>query len=181
MVEVGDRPQGVDLLFGRWGRELIEIVRNAERVDQKIDFIQRQLITLLTRSRLQNSIVEFCVSRLRTTDGLISVSELERQTGYTQRHLEALFNTQVGLSPKTLGRIFRFQRFYREWAKGRSFSQLKTEVNDYYYDQAHFTKEFKRMTGFSPEDFTLTISNEFGRCLALQRNSLEPTNQNLSR
>jgi hypothetical protein len=31
------------------------------------------------------------------------------------------------------------------------------------YDQAHFSKEFKKMTEHSPREFSLKISNEFGR------------------
>jgi hypothetical protein len=63
--------------------------------------------------------------------------------------------------------IFRFQRFYRKWAEQRPFGELKDKLYDYYYDQAHFTKEFKRMTNFSPEHFTVEVFNEFGRRLSL--------------
>jgi methylphosphotriester-DNA--protein-cysteine methyltransferase len=72
----------------------------------------------------------------------------------------------VGLSPKALAEIFRFQRFYRKWAQGLRYDVLKQELYDYYHDQAHFTKEFKRMTGYSPQKFTLEVSNEFGRRLS---------------
>jgi YesN/AraC family two-component response regulator len=49
-----------------------------------------------------------------------------------------------------------------------SYEVLKEELNDYYFDQAHFSKEFKRMTGYSPRRFTLEVSNEFGRRLAAE-------------
>jgi hypothetical protein len=45
---------------------------------------------------------------------------------------------------------------------------LKGEFYDDYYDEAHFCKEFKRMTGFSPRQFTLAVTNEFGRRLTLK-------------
>ena len=37
-----------------------------------------------------------------------------------------------------------------------------------FYDQAHFTKEFKRMTGHSPRNFILHVHNDFGRRLSLK-------------
>src|SRR5262249_5975847 len=95
------------------------------------------------------------------TDGLISIRQLERETGYTRRYLEMLFKSHVGLSPTVLAGIFRFQKFYVRWAEGLRFDELKDELYDYYYDQAHFTKEFKRMTSFSPERFALEVANEF--------------------
>ena len=79
-----------------------------------------------------------------------------------------LFKEHVGLSPKVLAGIFRFQRFYRHWATGQSFDLLKNDLYDYYYDQAHFTKEFKKMTGYSPRRFSREVSNEFGRRLLRQ-------------
>jgi methylphosphotriester-DNA--protein-cysteine methyltransferase len=78
-----------------------------------------------------------------------------------------LFKERVGLSPKVLAGIFRFQRFYRKWAEGRSFDLLRDDLYDYYYDQAHFTKEFRKMTGHSPRKFSREVPNEFGRRLAL--------------
>jgi hypothetical protein len=68
-----------------------------------------------------------------------------------------------------LAGIFRFQKFYRKWAQGLPYGHLKAELYDYYYDQAHFTKEFKRMTGYSPLRFTREVSNEFGRRLSLKQ------------
>jgi AraC-like DNA-binding protein len=167
MAEITNLRMPADLLLPKWGREIGETVRDKVSVFEKIDCVQSHLIASLRQRDLQSSIVGFCVEVLKKTDGLMSVRELERQSGYTHRYLEMLFKTHVGLSPKVLARIFRFQRLYRRWAEKRAFYDLKEEIYDYYYDQAHFTKEFKRMTSFSPEHFTSKVVNEFGRRLAL--------------
>ena len=39
---------------------------------------------------------------------------------------------------------------------------FKRDIYDYFYDQAHFIKEFKRFTGLSPLKFVKS-ENEFGR------------------
>ena len=108
------------------------------------------------------------MNTLKSSDGRVSVTELERETGYSRRYLDLLFNERVGLSPKVLARIFRFQKFYRRWADGHSFDAVKEDLYDFYYDQAHFIKEFKKMTGHSPRKFSREISNEFGRRLSLR-------------
>jgi AraC-like DNA-binding protein len=156
-----------DLVFNRWGRQVLEILCNLERADRKIDFIQDQLVRLLRNNAGRNWLVEYCVHLLESTDGRTSIKELVQQTGYSRRYLDLLFQQHVGLSPKVLAGIFRFQKFYRKWAQGQSFDLIKNDLYDDYYDQAHFTKEFRKMTGYSPRRFSLQVPNEFGRRLTL--------------
>jgi AraC-like DNA-binding protein len=167
MDETVNQLQPADVVFAKWGRDVRERLLNESSLHGKIHCIQSHLIWLRRRRELHSPIVDHCVKSLKSRQGLISIRELERETGYSRRYLEILFKTHVGLSPKVLAGIFRFQRFYRKWAEQRPYDELKNELYDYYYDQAHFTKDFKRMTTFAPEHFTLKVSNEFGRRLSL--------------
>lgn len=157
-----------ETLFDSWGRDVREALGNLEKVEEKVNFIQDQLVLLLRKSARQNSVIDFCIGILKLSCGRVAVGELERRTGYSRRYLDLLFNRHVGMSPKVLAGIFRFQRFYRKWAQGLPYDVFKEELYDYYYDQAHFTREFKKMTGYSPRKFTLEVSNEFGRRLSLK-------------
>jgi AraC-like DNA-binding protein len=157
-----------EILFGRWTRDVREMLRNLQAVGKKVDFIQEQLVTLLHKGRRDNSVIEFCVGVLRSSAGRIAIGELERKTGYSRRYLNLLFKRHVGLAPKVLAGIFRFQTFYRKWAQGVPYDALKADLYDYYYDQSHFIREFQKMTGYSPRRFTLEVSNEFGRRLSLK-------------
>ena len=158
-------------VFGYWSREMQKAINNLERVDEKVACIQDRLTLMLRKNRRNASIVDYCVGALRFADGRIPIRELEQQTGYSRRYLDKLFKQHVGLSPKVLAEIFRFQRFYRKWAEGLSFDLVKAELYDHYYDQAHFTREFRRMTGHSPQRFVREVSNEFGRRLVRQQAS----------
>jgi AraC-like DNA-binding protein len=168
MIETTNRLTTIDELLGKWGRTLTEILHDNKTPKDKVDFIQNRLVELRRKRQIRNPLIEYCVNALKTTDGLISISELERKTGYSRRYFEILFKEHVGLTPKVLAGIFRFQKFYRKWATGQSYEEIKDELYNYYYDQAHFTKEFKRMTGFSPLHFANNVSNEFGRQLTIR-------------
>jgi AraC-like DNA-binding protein len=157
-----------ETLFDRWGRRATEKLLNLEPAEQKVACIQDELVELLRIPPDRGGLVEFCVRTLKSADGRLSMKELQRKTGYTRRYLELLFQRHVGFPPKVLAGIFRFQKFYRKWAQGQSYGVLKSELYDDYYDEAHFCKEFKRMTGYSPRQFTLDVPNEFGRRLTLQ-------------
>ena len=157
-----------EVLFGRWGRETREIVCNLQELDQKVSFIQDALVKLSHRKQQDNRVVAFCVTMLKLAQGRVPMKDLERKTGYTRRYLNLLFKEHVGLPPKVLARIFRFQKVYQKWAQGLSYDMIVNELYDDYYDQAHFSKEFKRMTGYSPREFISGVCNEFGRRLILK-------------
>jgi len=170
--ELGD----ADAVLGGWAREVEGALNDLQDVSQKVAYLQEQLIRLrrknqdgplLGKRERPNALVAYCVQTLQAAGGRMPIRELAERTGYSSRYLNTLFEEQVGLSPKVLAGIFRFQRFYRRWAEGRSFDLFRHELYDYYYDQSHFTKEFIKMTGYPPRKFTRQVRNEFGRRLAV--------------
>jgi AraC-like DNA-binding protein len=157
-----------DAFLGKLAHKIQETLNNLKSVEQKVSFLQDQLVLLLRKNALDNRLIEYCVKTLRSADGRLPIKELERKTGYSRRYLDLLFHERVGLPPKVLAGIYRFQKFYRRWANGRSFEAIKEDLYDYYYDQAHFTNEFRKMTGYSPRQYSLEVSNEFGRRFTLR-------------
>ena len=167
MVETANRSFHFEVILEKWGRSVNETLCDLRNVEEKVDYIQQKLIEIKIKRQLKNPLVEYCVNSLKSTNGLMSISELQHKTGYSRRYLEILFKNHIGLSLKTLGNIFRFQKFYRDWANGQPYEKIMDELYNYYHDQAHFTKEFKKMTGFSPRHFSREITNEFGKQLTL--------------
>ena len=162
-----------DAILGSWARAVQEGLNDLQGPKQRAAFLQDQLALLLRKNQSRtltrhHEVVAYCVRTLRSRDGLLAIRELEYKTGYSRRYLDLLFKEHIGLSPKALAGIFRFQRFYRKWAQGQSFDLLKRDLYEHYYDQSHFTKEFKRMTGHTPRRYSHEVSNEFGRQVSLR-------------
>ena len=148
-------------IFGKSARQIQEIIAATEDINKKIQLIQAYLIKLLSKSE-PDLILDYCIRQISSTKGLITVLELERKTGYSSRWIYEKFMEKVGLSPKSLSSIIRFNQFYQRWAKNPGTDFFKEDLYHYFYDQAHFIKEFKRFTGFSPFKF-IRSENEFGR------------------
>jgi AraC-like DNA-binding protein len=155
-----------DAAFAGWGARARSILREAVEVDSKVVAIQQQLAMALDRAAPVNPLVGHCVQLLQRSSGLLPIAELARRTGYTRRRLQMLFKQQVGLSPKALAGIARFQRFHHLWARGTGYEQIRAELDAFYYDQSHFTREFKRLTGFPPRRYMQQINSEFCRRIA---------------
>jgi AraC-like DNA-binding protein len=168
MAETANGLFSFEELLTRVGRDMRETLANLARVEQKIQFVQTRLAGLLRSTPRSTAIVDHVVEALRATNGLMAIKVLEQQIGYSRRYLELLFREHVGVPPKTLARIFRFQRFYKRWAQGDGYNVLTHDLYEHYHDQSHFAKEFKKFTGYSPHQFVRAVPNEFGRRLALR-------------
>ena len=171
MAELTDLRLCADDLAGTWNASLTEMLANHGSTREKIDFIQDRLWQRVKSGvkggEYRDPLVAFCVEFLKRSNGSATILDLERQTGYERRHLEKLFRKNVGVSPKMLAGMFRFQTVHRKLANADSFDAVRADVHKYFYDEAHFGKTFKKMTGFSPKHYFSHVPNRFGRQLSL--------------
>jgi len=142
--------------FGEEGKQLQTQITDLPDSYDKVAHLQTFLLRKIRASIRANSIVDYAINELTIRHGLIGIRELERKTGYTKRYLDLLFKEHVGIAPKALSTILRFQHFYKGMENG------KKSIYDLYYDESHFIREFKRYTGFSPKRFS-GMTNDFGR------------------
>jgi AraC-like DNA-binding protein len=71
----------------------------------------------------------------------------------SERQLERLFKTYIGLSPKWVIRLFRLQQLADRLVSEESFHWSELAQTLGYFDQAHCLNDFKRFTGKSPSSF----------------------------
>ena len=60
-----------------------------------------------------------------------------------------------------MAEIIRFKQYYQALVNKDESSFMKNEFYDYYYDQSHFIKDFKRFTGLTYTGFE-NKTNNFG-------------------
>jgi transcriptional regulator GlxA family with amidase domain len=92
--------------------------------------------------------VAFAVNCVIRRGGAISIETLASTTGVARRQLERRFQTDVGLSPKALARLLRINRAARLVLAGRSVADVAVACG--YFDQAHMSNDFRRLTQHSP-------------------------------
>jgi AraC-like DNA-binding protein len=76
------------------------------------------------------------------------VEQLADGLGIGERQLRRRFTAAVGYGPKTLQRVLRFQRFLALARRGGDLAALAFEAG--YADQAHLTRECRRLSGLTP-------------------------------
>ena len=89
--------------------------------------------------------LEWAWRRLMETGGGVPVGALAQELGRSRRHLAASFREQIGMPPKALARLLRFERAVERLRGGADLAELALDCG--YYDQAHFNRDFRQFAG----------------------------------
>jgi transcriptional regulator GlxA family with amidase domain len=88
-------------------------------------------------------------NRIVEERGLISVDKLASDAGISTRQLQRKFLHEVGVGPKLLSRILRFQQVFRALERSDA-SWAPVAIDCGYYDQAHLIRDFNQFAGQTP-------------------------------
>jgi AraC-like DNA-binding protein len=78
---------------------------------------------------------------------------IARRLGMSRRQLGRLFQERIGIPPKSLGRLGRFQRVLRELDGDPRASLAGLAARAGYFDQAHMSRDFRLFAGTSPRRY----------------------------
>jgi AraC-like DNA-binding protein len=152
MHELVNQSLRLDDLLGRKGAALIEDLGNAADWPERFDLLDAFLLDNLYDSRGLSPEVDFAFGRIASTQGNEAISALSDETGWSRKKLIAGFRQQIGLPPKTIARICRFDHAQRRLRQGAG-SLASIALDCGYYDQAHFNRDFLAFAGVTPTSF----------------------------
>lgn len=159
--EIKNKIYPLNDILGKISKQLEEQIANTGPVERKIFLLQQFLLKQLSLHK-EDSVFEYCVEKIQSSKGKITIKELEKKTGYSSRWLNMKFTSNIGTPPKNLSSIFRFKQCYQALTADNEKGFMKNDFYEYYYDQSHFIKTFKRYTGLPPARFENRI-NDFGK------------------
>ncbi len=138
-------------------RELSGQVYEIRGLPEKIGVIEALLIRRMNANEERGASLQNAISRIVSSGGQISVDRLAGDLGISGRQLERRFLSEVGLGPKLLSRILRFQQVFRAVERSdRNWARIAVDCG--YYDQAHLIRDFRQFAGQTPsvlfEQFT---------------------------
>ena len=139
----------LNLLWGRSADVLVEGLQAERSWRSRVARLEAWLLERQTGPPVDPAVFA-TVQLLRRRRGRVSLGRLEASTGITLRQLERKFQRQVGVTPKEYARTMRLQAALAAMEGALALNLAAVAQSSGYYDQAHFGREFKRLTGFSP-------------------------------
>ena len=162
------RPQGVTGIFG------IDAVDVANRVLDAGDVVGPSLVSLRDRigesastaesldilagflrlasekaSRPVSSAAVWAMDRTLARSGDVRIGQLCKELGVSRKHLNALYRSAAGLSPKVYARLIRFQSLIDNIQNPEN-SWVHVAATRGYFDQSHLIRDFREFAGETP-------------------------------
>src|SRR3989344_4321674 len=153
MSDLNDKVQQLENYYG----ESIGIVRkkiiSENDIDAKFLLIEKYLLEKIRNNVEENPALTTAIKELTNNHYPLTTKNLAQKAGISQKHLINLFDKKVGLTPKALARIFRFQKVIQKIEETKKIDWTELAYECGYYDQSHFIKDFYAFCGIKPSDY----------------------------
>ncbi len=106
----------------------------------------------------KSGLIDQALSAASAANGTLRLQDLAGMTSYSARHINRLCQERIGVSFKALTRILRVNEACRLINHGvTSLTTLGYELG--YFDQAHFSSDFKMLCGVTPSVYQRNLSH----------------------
>ena len=152
--ELNNKETELSVLFGEKCAEALEQeIIHATDTETRITIIEDFLFEKLSDPVYVDNIVKTTLDTMFMSGGTVSIKDMLKDNTSKRRQLERKFRVQVGMSPKQLCKVIRLQTVLKLMLHHQAESLSRIAYDGDYYDQAHFTKDFKEFTGMTPKEF----------------------------
>ncbi len=153
LSELTDSGLALEDLWGATGRRFFAQLGDAARDAARLRIITRELMSRLAHAESDSDsdrMIDFVLQQLMRSAGRASVSRLASSAGITTRHLQRKFQQRVGVGPKMLARLLRFQNTLRARTANTPIEWARIAVECGYADQSHLIREYTALAGETP-------------------------------
>ncbi len=149
-VDLCDRPATIEQVWGRPAIAELQAQMAAVAAPE-------QLLTLLEEALLRQlhevqglDLVRHVSTAIAATAGTVPIGDLIAGGGVSSTSLARSFKQIIGVTPKRLARSHRFATTVLSIDPAEPVDWADLAAGAGYFDQAHFSRDFREFTGFTP-------------------------------
>lgn len=118
---------------------------------QLIPVVEKVLLKRLSDKYINQTVLQ-AIYKIIANKGNLLMTDLKREVLISDRQLERLFGEYVGVSPKSLTSMVRYQCLWSDLIYNKDFNPLDAVYKYGYSDQAHLCHDFKKYHSMSMAD-----------------------------
>lgn len=159
MSELANQSVPLDDVFGPYGRELVQRVGDAPDWPSRFALIDDAIRARLADAAPIDSGVAWSLGRITTTGGAAAIADLAGELGWSHRRLIARYRDTVGLPPKLVARIVRFERLTAHIRTHPAIEWATAAATCGFFDQPHLAREVRELAGITPTELRAATVN----------------------
>jgi AraC-like DNA-binding protein len=142
----------LEAVIGSEAASLRDRLLTAPTPELKFEILKRFLLLRGGDRLYPDRAVHFAIDQMISVPMRLLIRDLAAKVGISQKHLINLFDQRVGMKPKQLDRVLRFQRVIQALGttKPKDVDWVAIAIDCGYYDQAHFINDFQSFSGMTP-------------------------------
>jgi AraC-like DNA-binding protein len=138
--------------------DLVGRLVDAPDWDARFELLDETIAARLLTARPTCPGVAWAWRRLNETNGAVAIGSLADELGWSRKRLITRFREQIGLPPKAVARVLRFDRVVSILASEEPWRWVDVAYDGGYYDQAHFNRDFRAFAGVTPSQYRARIA-----------------------
>ena len=157
MSETINRVVDLRAVASAFEHELLRAIDGEAELLERIAYLELALTRRLRQNKKEPRLLDLAANVVKAA-GHVSLDDLAAQAAMSPRQLRRTFLQEVGIGPKLLCRLLRFQQVFaavnraeNEWAE--------VAIDCGYYDQAHLIKDFRQFAAETPAALLHTPGN----------------------
>lgn len=152
--KLNDNYFSVQDLWKEKGKNLMSRLKNISDIQNKIEIIESFLTHCFNEYHMvENDKWDLIMDELYYNFDNNTIDILSQKTNLSLRQFERGFKSQFGITAKEFQKITRFQDVVKKMLLNRKSDYLDTILDNGYFDQSHFIKEFKSLTQKTPLEY----------------------------
>ncbi len=154
MSELASRIVTLDDLADRAIEELRQRLALEPAWERRLDMAEAFVAERIAAARPASAEIAWAYDTIRARHGDIRVRDVAASLDWSRKHLNERFRAEVGVGPKAVARMARFNRALDLSRRGAGGGWAGIAAEAGYADQAHMVREFREFGGITPTEVT---------------------------
>jgi len=131
----------------------MELIFNQPDREKQIELLEDYLLSNFVKKDLE--LIEKILSDIEKD---LKLDEIAEKYNFTRQHINILFSKNVGKTPSEYRKIHRFRNALINKKESKNLTTLSHQ--NLFFDQSHFIKDFKKLTGKKPKEFFKNVDTD---------------------
>jgi AraC-like DNA-binding protein len=138
---------------------LQERLLNTPILNFRLELLNNFIQKLAENAIETNYKADYAIEKIRSSNGLWSLQNIQKELNITERTLQRLFETNIGISPKMYAKVCQFHTAIEQINRNQFLKQSDVAYANGYADQSHFIRVFKEFTSITPNTYLNNIKS----------------------